>query len=114
MKIVNRETFLTLPAGTVYAEYWPVRVSNLAIKGDTQPLCNDFVYDSLAADSIEQDGSEDYVDKMFLSAETGVELEMDFNYTGREGSFKTEQLYAVLSKDDVKKMIARLQETLTE
>lgn len=35
MRIVNRQTFLALPAGTVYAKYAPCWLESLHIKGES-------------------------------------------------------------------------------
>jgi len=39
-------------------------------------------------------------------------VEVDFENTSRDGMFEDEQLYAVYEKEDVEKLIARLQQTL--
>lgn len=45
MRIVNRQQFLAMPAGTVYAKYEPCSFEDLCIKGDSLP--NDWFYQQI-------------------------------------------------------------------
>jgi hypothetical protein len=111
MKIVDRKTFLALPAGTVYAKYVPSVFEGLCIKGDS--LENDWFYQQIGADAIDSMDSGDWGAKLDLSEQTGCELAMDFDCQGRDGCFDDDQLFAVFSNLDVEQLIERLRRCLT-
>jgi len=111
MKIVNRPTFLKSPAGTLYSKWEPCIFGELLIKGDTLPNGNDWFYQSIA-DAFEHLGH-DFSDKLFVAAETGESLRMDFACEGRDGCFESdEQMFAVWEPADVQGLIERLQVAL--
>jgi hypothetical protein len=109
MKIVNREEFLKLPSGTLFSKYQPCYFDDITIKGDT--WTNDFLIQNIA-DGIESEGSDDFFVKLTDAEKNGTELKMDFDCYGRDGMFDEERLFAVWSKDDVKALIKKLQESL--
>lgn len=109
MKIVNREIFLAMPAGTLYSKYEHCFFGDLCIKGDTLPNGNDWFYQQLA-DAVKSDDSGDFSSKLFNSAENGTELEMDFHREGRDGCFDLDQKFAVWSLTDLEHLILRLTE----
>lgn len=113
MKIVNRETFLVLPPGTLFSKYKPCYFEELCIKGETLGFCNDFLVQQIA-DAIQNTGSGDFSERLFRSEAEGDSLPMDFDYEGRDGCFDDDQLFAVWERADVKALIVRLNKTLTE
>jgi len=114
MKIINRKEFLDLPPGVVFAKYEPCVFSGLAIKESSyvsqEGYAGDFVVQGLGVE-VECANSDDYVTQC-NKAEKGEDVPLDFDCAGRDGLFENEQLFAVLSKEDVQKLIHRLQETL--
>lgn len=110
MKIINRETFLALPAGTVYAKFEPHMFGETCVKGDTvagvdwyyaglnSPICT---HNDTWADTI-----------LFNAMETGCSVSLDFETETRDGLFDQEQLFAVWESVDVRQLISRLQQTL--
>lgn len=111
MKIVDRQTFLALPANTLYSKYEPCIFSDIQIKGNTCTSGNDFYYQDIAS-AIENESSEDFWDTLKLALENKVSLTMDFEYEGRDCLYDAKQLFAVWEKQDVVKLINRLQECL--
>ncbi len=110
MKILTRKQFLEMPAGTVYCPYDKDRVpSELLIKAnDPDTWINDFLYDDLIL-PIKAD-NDAHQDGLWTKAENGESVEMDFNFTGREGLFDDTMLYAVYEPKDKEALIKRLQE----
>lgn len=109
MKIVNRETFLALPEGILFAKYEPNVFEDLCIKGETWG--NDFLVQQIT-DAIAYQGSDDFGDRLDESQSTGCSLPMDFNRLGRDGCFDDDQLFAIWERADVEALIARLAQTL--
>lgn len=111
MKIVTRKEFMKLPKETVFSYYEPCVFRELMIKvSDDKGWPTDFLYDSIIG-KIDSKSSEDFSNKCEMM-EKGESVPMDFESTGREGLFDDEQLYAVYEKEDVEKLIARLQKTI--
>lgn len=117
MRIVDRATFLAMPAGTVYAKYEPYLFDHLAIKGDTwphgnDPIRSDFLYQSVTH-SFDRADSTDFGD-VLDRATAGGTVPMDFDTTARDGLFDEEQLFAVWDRHDVEALITRLRKALTD
>lgn len=108
MRIVDRATFLAMPAGTVFTKYEPCCFGELTIKGETTISGHDFLTQEIA-DAIDCTGSDDFAEKLFSSQETGVSLAFDFDCEGRDGCFDADQLFAVWEDADVCALIARLE-----
>jgi len=113
MKIVNREAFMLLPAGTVFSKYKPQIFGQLMIKDSTLEGGHDF-YDQSIVDAVECSGSNDMSDKLFAAEDSGNDLTMDFEAGGRDGCFDMEQQFAVWDKADVTALVSRLQSALSE
>ena len=109
MRIVDRETFLAMPEGTVFAKYQPSVFEHLSIKGET--IGNDFYYQQIV-DAVEAPNSDRWAALLDESQVSGRELEMDFETQGRDGCFDDDQLFAVFSKQDVAQLIDRLKRCL--
>jgi hypothetical protein len=110
MKIVNRSTFLSLPAGTVFAKYKPYVFDDLQIKGEN---CgdNDYFYQGLVG-SIDYASSQDFMETLEGAEREHRSVPMDFDTQGRDGCFDAKQLFAVFEPDDVTQLIARLHRAL--
>lgn len=109
MRIVNRKTFLQLPAGTVFSKYSPCIFGDLSIKGDT--VSNDFLVQDIVG-SIDSETDSGYYDKINASEKDGVSLKMDFDVMGRDGLFDDDQLFAIWERDDVIGLRDRLKDAL--
>jgi hypothetical protein len=111
MKVITRKEMLRMPKGTVYSYYEPHFFRELEIKADDpENYDNDWLFDSIVG-AVKNNGSGDFSDKCTLM-KAGESVEVDFENTSRDGMFEDEQLYAVYEKEDVEKLIARLQQTL--
>lgn len=116
MKIVDRVTFLAMPAGTVFQKYKPHIFKGLEVKGETWG--NDFIAAPLAADGpwpLDCDSSEQRIERLLAMADEGVSSgPLDFDSTARDGCFDRDQLFGVWERADIEGLIARLQEALSE
>ena len=102
---------MKLPIETVFSYYEPTCFRELNIKvSDLSEWETDFLFDPLVG-QIKTISSDDFSDKC-ERMEKGESLPMDFEFTGREGLFDKEQLFAIYEKEDVKKLIIRLQKTI--
>lgn len=107
MKIVDRVTFLTLPEETVFARYEPCIFGELSIKLET--CGRDFVVQGLVDPWFEGDNSsEDWINTLDRIARGEPSPPLDFDFAGRDGAFKDDQLYAVWEAADLDALIDRL------
>jgi hypothetical protein len=113
MKIVDRRTFLAMPAGTVFAKYQPCVFEDLRIKGETTPTGNDFWSQELCG-PVDAVSTEDFVDKLQSAEDNGDEVALDFDNEGRDGLYEAGQLFAVWTAADVTALIARLHRALAD
>lgn len=109
MKIVNRTTFLSMPAGTIFSKFHQHIFLELSIKGDS--IGGDF-YVMTPTDAIACDGSNGFWSDVVDRAVNGESIDMDFNCEQRDGCFNEKQLFAVWEKADVEKFAARIGESL--
>lgn len=112
MKIVNRETFLAMPPGTVFAKYEPCCFEALEIKAQTL-ASNDYCYQDIVS-ALDAGDSGEWGDLLEDSRETGSSIVMDFDCLSRDGCFDDNQLFAVFEPADVAQLIDRLQQALKE
>lgn len=111
MRIVNLTTFLTLPAGTVYAKFAPDYFEHWGIKEGSLP--RDFIYQTLEPHFEGDGGSADWSDTLDRLVEGGSAA-VEFDCCGRDGSFEDGQLFAVLDRQDTERLIRRLQKALAD
>lgn len=107
MKIINKETFLKLPAKTIYSEYEPCIFDGLFVKGDTWPC--DYLEQNIIG-NVYCSSSEEFSRILVQSEETGHSFNLDFDCNGRNGLFDDKQLYAIYEKEDLENLIAVLEE----
>lgn len=115
MRIVDRATFLALPAGTVYSKYTPAIFGDLCIKTGTYPatMPGDWTYTALC-DPIEAVSTDDRMDKLDQAEANGSHLPLDLDCDSRDGLHDVGQLFAVWDAPDVDALIARLQRAKAE
>lgn len=111
MRIVNRETFLALPSGTVYQKYEPCSFGGLAIKGDS--LDRDWIdiWTAEQPDFVNSHDTDSFVeccDRM----EAGNDEMLQYDTTCRDGLFDNDQWFAIYSPADVRGLITALQGAL--
>jgi hypothetical protein len=105
VRIVDRATFLTLPAGTVYAKWEPCCFGTLNIKCDMRGDTD--WYSIELNDCIDVGNGEpiDALDRLNDGNEVGVDLDYEYN----DGMYDLDQRFAIWSAADVDALIARLQ-----
>ena len=110
MKIVDRQTFLGMPAGTIYAKFDPHSIREPAIKGQT--IGSDWVVQSLTPyfEGADDDGAYFYIIDAMMAGKESPPVDYDFN--GRDGLFDQEQLFAVWSADDVRRLMTALRDAI--
>ncbi len=110
MRIVNREEFLAMPAGTIYMEY-DGSFGNLCVKGDS--LSVDFYSNSVTCE-VDCDSSGELADILHEAENnSSYSIPLHFNTECRDGLFEEKQLFAVYEERDTTGLIARLEETLS-
>lgn len=119
MRIVDRATFMALPAGTVFAKFGDTKgtpghfyFGDVCIKEDSCGV--DFVVQELTPSFEGSTGSESHFDEMDrMDQDPSHESPpLDYDIAGRDGLFDDKQKFAVWSEEDHKRLIARLQEAL--
>jgi hypothetical protein len=115
MKIVNLETFLKLPAGTLFMKYRPCIFGDLLIKGESCKSFfeghKDFLYQQL--NELESNGSDHDTELLTKAEKEGISIDFDLNCEGRDGMFEENQLFAIYEEKDFINLIQRLIKTLT-
>ncbi len=113
MRIVTLETFIAMPAGTLYTEYEPCIFGELQIKGESCAQ-NDWFVQSIVG-SLDVTGSSEWMEFLLAEPAAGKSLPIDLESQGRNGLFPgPESLYAVWEPQDVRQLIARLMLCLPE
>ncbi|WP_278438339.1 hypothetical protein [Pseudomonas oryzihabitans] len=116
MRIVNRQAFLAMPAGTVFSKYEPCMFGNLEIKGESNAnahgVLTDFWSQDLAG-ALQADSTEEFEEACDRAA-AGESIQLDLESQGRDGLYDRDQLFAVWEPDDVRALIQRLQRALIE
>lgn len=114
MKIVDRQTFLGLPAGTIYAKVvtGAYDFGPLEIKGDTVAGV-DFYSQRLVGDFKGTADTGEWAD-VFASLLQGSEAQPDFDIESRDGLFDQDQQFAVYSQEDATRLVERLQRAVGE
>lgn len=122
MKIVDRATFLTLPAGTVYAKWGSagdlapqdsdLTHGEVAVKGDTVSGVDWVVLDFMAWPENCGDSGE-WADAMIAAIKGTPTAPLEIgDFGGRDGLFDEKQLFAVFSRVEVERMVAMLNSSL--
>lgn len=106
MKIVNRKTFLHLPAGTVFSKYDSGNFGELCIKGET--VGADFLQQKIAG-AVWNSAIDESHDSLAEGDDSGDSIPMDFYHDTLDGLFEKNQRFAVWEPDNVAELIERLQ-----
>lgn len=124
MKLVDRKTFLSLPAGTIFCKFplndkgdahWRTfGISTPSIKGDSISDI-DFYTCALGEGLSPKDSSLDYLDTL-IDMQNNLGKEIPFELSGgRDGMFDDENIgFMIFSKEEVQEMIKELQECITK
>ena len=110
MRIVDRQTFLSLPPNTVYQKYEPIFFGSISIK-----------MESLETDWVELDVSNpDFAEAtdsgrwamLCCEMEEGASFPLYMESCGRDGLFDQNQLFAVWEPHDIELLIEKLRACL--
>lgn len=122
MRIVDRKTFLTLPAGTVFAKHRAVEgvsarqslcFDEVAIKGETVAGV-DFVVQDLFPWPEDCNDSSEWSDAIAAAFDGKETAPLDYECSARDGLFDQDQLFAVWDVEDTRRLVARLQKALAD
>lgn len=91
-------------------KYEPCFFDGLCVKGDSLSSL-DFFYVDMDA-PVDANDSREWADKLFDSEANGTSVALDFDCYGRDGCFEDKQLFAVYEKEDMQKLVAKLQECI--
>ena len=91
-----------MPGGTVFAKYQPQMFGELCIKSESIHVANDFCYWPLW--DIECGNSAEHYEQLVAAETHGADIPIDLCCEQRDGFFEAGQLFAVFSKDEVRKM----------
>lgn len=116
MRIVDREDFLAMPAGTVFSKYEPCIFGNLEIRGESNANSQGVLIDCWSQDlagALQADTTEEFEEACDHAA-AGKSVQMDLESQGRDGLYDRDQLFAAWEPDDVRALIQRLRRALIE
>lgn len=112
MRIVNRETFMAMPSGTLFAKYAPCYFEGMAIKGDTimgdgdAPI--DWFYQDIIPHFVESHDTGEWVTTLTKLEDGFPHALLDYQSWSRDGCFEDEQLFAIWSAADLSGLITCL------
>jgi hypothetical protein len=110
MRIVDRKTFLAMPAGTAFRQASaPFAWRDMMVKGETLMHSETGDWYELALDEIENDGSAQLGDRLFEMLNDGASYPLEPSL-GRDGLFDRKAIFLVYEKDDLR----RMRDTLSE
>lgn len=127
MKIVNRQTFLQMPKGTVFCKFPILDSPNYKPTGSYRfgisvpsILDDTFNVDFLATEvgdlwPVKANDSEKWVDTL-MEMQSNLGLEIPFEHcSGRDGLFEDDSVgFAIYSREEVQEMIDLLQQALND
>ena len=105
MKILDREQFMNLPDGVLYAKLYSYEFGEISIKRES--LTNDWVVHELF-----NVHSEDFIKTVQIIDEAikkQIRFDLDFESTIRDGCFDENQMFAVFEAEEVQNIIKLLQ-----
>ena len=106
MRIVTRDQFLDMPAGTLFAKYSPCNCSALFCKGLSLGKL-DFEFSEMSM-PVDSDDTGEFVDTLCRAASEGSSVELNFDTYFRDSTFDQNQLFAVYERDDLLKLLNKL------
>jgi len=104
MRIVNLETFRTMPPGTFFQKYEPEVFGDLAVLHDVWGV--DFVVNHITGCPIDGKDPSEMSYRLAMMAEDGTSLPVCFDFIARDGMFQKDQLFAVWERADLDTLIA--------
>lgn len=123
MRIVDRETFLALPAGTVYAKWGDAKevdvgchdltYGEVAVKGETV-VGVDWVKIDLLPWPEDCSDCGQWADSMIAAISGTPTAPLEIGQGGRDGLFDKHQLFAVFERVEVERLVTLFQESLRD
>lgn len=107
MRVVDRKTFLALPAGTVYCKGARWAFDSICIKDDS--LGNDWVYLNMAWPNANDSGEAFELLEQSLATGASFRCEEDF---GRDGCFNDDAVFLIFEADDLLALRSRIDAAL--
>ena len=107
MIIVNYDTFVQMPIGTVYCEYSDVVFGDLYIKGETINNGKDWFYRELVGNP---EFNSDIYTEACVPMKEGKHINPDYDISQRDGMFDYDRQFVVYSKEDIISLINTLKE----
>lgn len=110
MKVVNRNTFLTMPAGTVFQKYSSLgNLGDLEVKACTPGKWTpDFLSCSLTSPWPKGPQNSDELFEKWDKIEKEEEFTFEYEIGSRDGLYEEDQLFCVYDKSDVQALIDTL------
>ena len=109
MRIVDYDTFVKLPIGTMYCETEPCVFGEIKIKDETINEGNDWFYQNFQNNIECENGFDESYNKLLEE-----EVSLDFNITERDSMFDYNRKFAIYSQKDIQDMINKLQSILNK
>ncbi len=103
MRIVNLETFRTMPPGTFFQKYAPEWFGNLAVLDEVLDV--DFLVNSITECPVYGKDESETSDNIADMVENGASLPVSFDFIARDGMFDKDQLFAVWEAEDLRGLI---------
>jgi hypothetical protein len=116
VKIVDLPTFLSLPAGTIYAKYEPCIFGDLHIKDESVAAgeVGTWWYQDLIPWFTTSTDSLSYLDALDKVQAGEPSPQLDYSSTSKDGLYEKDQLFAVFERRDVEALIERMQSALND
>ena len=107
MRIVDRKTFLALPAGTLYTKYQPCVFADLCIKRDSCGT-DDWFYSALTG-CLDVQNSDEFIDICeALENDPTRSHPIDVQVEQRDGCYDQDDKFAIYEDADIIKLIAEI------
>lgn len=100
MKVVDHDTFVAMPAGTLYAYWDPYVMERLLIKGESISWNDWWEHDLLATDLAEVD------------LDDGKTVRLHPDVEGRDALYNSTRRFVVFDNEDVELLIEKLKRCL--
>ena len=109
MKVLNRQDFMKMPEGTIFAKGKRWYFEQLSFKAGT--MSDDFVCLDLC--NVDNDSFEQLIDRLEEMLSKGTSYPFDNTGFSRDGCFDEDDLFLVFEKDDLLILRSRIDEALT-
>ncbi len=112
MRIVKRAEFLAMPEGTVYSHYTPCVTEGFHLKGEMCGNNDWWVVELEGVSVVNADNTGELVDTLTAMEERGLSAPSDYRTMARDGCYLPDGLFLIYEREDILKLITRLQEAI--